>query len=202
MIPKFSYFMVNKPYGMLSQFSREGKWQALCDLNYNFDKDVYPIGRLDADSEGLLLLTNDKRLNALLLQPKQHVVKTYLLQVEGTANAQHINQLLTQVSFTVNNKQHITNAAMATIVDAPSYIMDRNEAPILPKRFPVTSWITLTITEGKNRQVRKMTAAVGLPTLRLIRIGLGNFNYVQFASNPVSTISLQDIKRNFNLIHL
>ncbi|MEQ1732150.1 MAG: pseudouridine synthase [Bacteroidia bacterium] len=198
---QLSYFMVNKPYGMLSQFTREGKWNALCDLNYTFAKDVYPVGRLDADSEGLLLLTNDTRLNALLLQPKQHIAKTYLAQVEGLATPQAIHTLCTSVTFTNNNAPHSARATHASIVTQPNYITERS-TPILAKRFPTTSWITLTIDEGKNRQVRKMTAAVGLPTLRLIRIELGTFTLQNFITNTVTPLTLVQVKSAFNLTQL
>ncbi len=197
-----SYYMVNKPYGMLSQFTREGRWNALCDLNYIFEKNVYPVGRLDADSEGLLLLTNDTRLNALLLQPKQHITKTYLAQVEGLATPETITQLRQGVSFSINGKQHATNALNAALTEQPNYIIERTEAPILTKRFPVTSWITLTIDEGKNRQVRKMTAAVGLPTLRLVRISLGNFELKDFTTQAITPLTLSQIKTAFNLTQL
>lgn len=195
------YFMINKPYGMLSQFTREGKWNALCDLNYTFEKDVYPVGRLDADSEGLLILTNDTRLNALLLHPKQHITKTYLVQLEGTATPQAIQTLCTGVTFTNNNKPHSACASHASIVTQPNYITERS-APILAKRFPATSWITLTIDEGKNRQVRKMTAAVGLPTLRLIRIELGTFTLQNCITNTVTPLTLAQVKSAFNLTQL
>ena len=197
-----SYYMINKPYGMLSQFTREGRWNALCDLDYTFEKNVYPVGRLDADSEGLLLLTNDTRINALLLQPKQHVTKTYLAQVEGLATPEAMAQLLQGVSFSANGKTHTANALQATLTEQPSYITAREAAPILLQRFAVTSWITLTIDEGKNRQVRKMTAATGLPTLRLLRTGLGNFKYPDFAAQLVTPLTLAQIKTAFNLTQL
>lgn len=202
MLANFSYYMVNKPYGMLSQFTREGKWNALCDLDYSFEKNVYPVGRLDADSEGLLLLTNDTRLNALLLQPKQHVTKTYLAQVEGLATATAITKLQQGVTFSANGKQHTTNALSVALIEAPNYITERIVAPILPKRFPTTSWITLTIDEGKNRQVRKMTAAAGLPTLRLLRIGVGKFELANFITQAVTPLTLAQLKTAFNLTQL
>nr|WP_321426948.1 pseudouridine synthase [uncultured Acetobacteroides sp.] len=164
------YFLAYKPYGMLSQFSREGDKHTLADLGFNFPKDAYPVGRLDHDSEGLLLITNDKSLNSRLLNPKHHYKKTYLVQVDREITDDAIEQLRKGVTINVNGEYRTRPA-----------IVNRVAEPDLPERVPPirfrinvpTSWIEITITEGKNRQIRKMTAAVEFPTLRLVRSAIG-----------------------------
>ena len=190
---KFAYFLVYKPYGMLSQFSREGDKPTLADLDFNFPKDAYPVGRLDHDSEGLLLITNDKSLNSRLLNPKHHYKKTYWVQVDREITDDAIEQLRKGVTINVNGEYRTRPA-----------IVNRITEPDLPERVPPirfrinvpTSWIEITITEGKNRQIRKMTAAVGFPTLRLVRMAIGPLvingmnpgNIKVFTEKEVSTL--------------
>lgn len=167
MNPGSDYFLIYKPFGMLSQFSREGDKPVLADLAYSFAKDVYPVGRLDADSEGLLLLTNDKSLNHRLLDPKFRHLRTYYVQVEGDVTDAAIQQLETGVTISVDGKAYPT---------LPARVMRLPEPGLPPRNPPIrfrasipTTWLAITLHEGKNRQVRKMTAAVGFPTLRLVR---------------------------------
>jgi len=129
---------------------------------------VYPLGRLDFDSEGLLLLTNDKSLNYRVLHPSFAHEREYWVQVEGAISQQALDQLGQGVSVSIDGKKHTTKKAQAFLFDAPPPVPERNPPIRFRKNIPV-SWISLTLTEGKNRQVRKMTAAVGFPTLRLIR---------------------------------
>lgn len=167
------YFLVFKPYGMLSQFTPDHPGQVtLADLDFVFPKNAYPVGRLDADSEGLLLLTEDAALNAKLLHPDSGFPKTYLAQVEGIPDEAALQALRSGVDIAVNGKKHRTRPAAARLLDA---------APDLPPRVPPIRfrksvpdcWLEITLTEGKNRQVRRMCAAVGFPVLRLVRVGLG-----------------------------
>lgn len=153
---------------MLSQFSREGNNKALADLNYNFPKDAYPVGRLDSDSEGLLLLTNDKVINHKLLDPKFKHNRTYIAQVEGTFSIEAKAKLEKGVSISVEGKNYNTLPCKIEIIHEPEQLPERNPPIRFRKNIP-TSWIKIMLHEGKNRQVRKMTAAVGFPTLRLIR---------------------------------
>ncbi len=153
---------------MMSQFSREGDKPTLADLPFPFPKDVYPVGRLDADSEGLLLLTNDSFLNNRLLNPKFKHQRTYFVQVEGQISTEAIQKLQTGVTISIDGKPHKTLPAKVQVFVNEPPLPERNP-PIRFRQSIPTSWISLTLHEGKNRQVRRMTAAVGFPTLRLVR---------------------------------
>jgi 23S rRNA pseudouridine2457 synthase len=156
----------NKPYGVLSQFTPEGRWRGLKD--FITLPGVYVAGRLDADSEGLLLLTDDGQLQARIADPRFKMEKTYLAQVEGIAD----DAALQALSNGIMLNDGMTLPARAQAVEAPAELWDR-DPPIRVRQSKPTSWIELTLREGRNRQVRRMTAAVGLPTLRLIRTRIG-----------------------------
>ena len=167
------HYLIYKPFGMLSQFSREGDKLTLADLPVAFDRDVYPVGRLDADSEGLLLLTNDKTINHRLLDPRYAHERTYYVQVDGMITDEAIAQLTDGVVITVDGKPYHTAPAIARrLPDEPD--LPPRHPPVRYRASIPTSWVALTLTEGKNRQVRKMTAAVGFPTLRLVRWAIGH----------------------------
>ena len=137
---------------------------------FPFPKDVYPIGRLDKDSEGLLIITNDKALTDRLLHPKHQHERTYFAQVEGIPNPEDLQKLSAGVTITVDGKKYQTKPCRAKLIE-PKDIADRTP-PIRVRKLIPTSWIELKLIEGKNRQVRKMTAAIGFPTLRLIRVAI------------------------------
>lgn len=167
----FRYYILYKPYMVLSQFSDPvGGKKTLGDV-YPFPKTVYPVGRLDEDSEGLLLLTDDPKANGKLLG--NEVEKEYWVQVEGIPTQEAIERLQKGVDLRINKKEFRTKPAKVRLLA---------EEPALPARVPPIrvrqsipdSWISIAIREGKNRQVRRMTAAVGLPTLRLVRVRFGN----------------------------
>lgn len=164
------YYLIYKPFGMLSQFSADGDKPTLAQL-FNFPNYVYPVGRLDSDSEGLLILTNDKELNYKLLNPKFEHRRTYLAQVEGLVTIESISMLCNGVSITVDGKIYYTMPAKASMLLNNPTLPERNPPIRYRKNIP-TSWIELVLSEGKNRQVRKMTAAVGFPTLRLVRTSI------------------------------
>jgi 23S rRNA pseudouridine2457 synthase len=181
------YFAINKPYGMLSQFTDANNRKTLSEL-FNFPKDVYPIGRLDMDSEGLLLLTNDKRLTDHLLNPRNKLEKEYYVQVEGIPTQSAIQQLID--GLVIEGKK--TLPAKAKLIEAPNF-PERNP-PIRERKNIPTSWISLTITEGRNRQVRKMTAAVGFPTLRLVRVRIKNILLDNLKPGEVRELSKNEVE--------
>jgi len=158
----------NKPYGVICQFSKHEKHPSLAE--YIDIKDVYAAGRLDHDSEGLLLLTDDGKLQNKISSPKNKMKKTYWVQVDKAITQQAIEQLKKGVTL----KDGLTKPAQAKIISEPENLWPRDPPVRYRKEIP-TSWLELTISEGRNRQVRRMTAAVGFPTLRLIRCRIGEW---------------------------
>ncbi|WP_299555029.1 pseudouridine synthase [uncultured Tateyamaria sp.] len=158
--------LFNKPYGVLSQFTDKGTQGSPRPTlsNYIDVPGVYAAGRLDRDSEGLMVLTSDGKLQAKIAHPKYKAPKTYLAQVEGTVTDGALQALRTGITL----KDGPTKPAKARAI-APPDVWDR-DPPIRVRRSVPDSWLALTIVEGRNRQVRRMTAHVGLPTLRLIRV--------------------------------
>lgn len=164
----FQYIVFYKPYRVLSQFTPEGDKETLADYLPGIAKDIYPVGRLDYDSEGLLLLTNDKQLKHQLTEPKFAHKRTYWVQVDGDITNDAIKKLEKGVTINVDGKLYNTQPAIAQKIEEEPPVPPRNPPIRFRASIPAT-WLALTLTEGKNRQVRKMTAAVGFPTLRLIR---------------------------------
>jgi 23S rRNA pseudouridine2457 synthase len=158
----------NKPYNVLCQFSGGEGRATLAD--YVKVPAVYPAGRLDLDSEGLLLLTDDGKLQARIADPKFKLPKTYLVQIEGDVSAAALEALSTGVLL----KDGMTAPATASRIDEPA--LWPRDPPVRFRKTVPDCWISLTITEGRNRQVRRMTAAVGHPTLRLVRWRIGGWD--------------------------
>ena len=164
--------LFNTPFGVLSQFTDKGTEGSPRATLSDFirEKDVYPAGRLDRDSEGLLLLTDDGKLQAKLSNPKFKEPKTYLVQVEGTPDDAALNALAQGIVL----KDGMTKPAEARRIEEPLWLWPRTPPIRVRKAIPDT-WIELTLREGRNRQVRRMTAHVGHPTLRLIRVRIGSY---------------------------
>ncbi len=180
------YYAIYKPFGMLSQFSREGVHATLADLDFEFPKDVYPVGRLDADSEGLLLLTNDNFFKTRLLDPKQRHYRTYHVQVEGQITPEACAELAAGVTISINGKKHCTLPARAELMDEPT--LPARNPPIRYRKSIPTSWLSLSLHEGKNRQVRRMTAAVGFPTLRLVRWSIDEWELGEMVPGEIKRV--------------
>lgn len=161
------YSAIYKPFNVLSQFTSQDGKQTLKDF-FDVPVDVYPVGRLDHDSEGLLILTNDKRLNQALLNPVHEHKREYWVQTDGRITNEAIQTLQQGVTISIDGKKHHTKKCRVSIFEEPPQVPERYPPVRFRKNIP-TSWIKIMLTEGKNRQVRKMTAAVGFPTLRLIR---------------------------------
>ncbi len=160
--------LFNKPYGVICQFSAHEKHPSLAE--YIDIKNVYAAGRLDHDSEGLLLLTDDGKLQNRIASPKNKMPKTYWVQLDNQVTEEAVSQLEKGVQL----KDGMTLPAKAKIIEQPEVLWPRTPPVRFRKNIP-TSWIELTIREGRNRQVRRMTAAVGFPTLRLIRCRIGDW---------------------------
>jgi len=157
----------NKPYGVLSQFTPEGRWHGLKDF-INIPG-IYVAGRLDADSEGLLLLTGDGQLQARISDPRFKMEKTYWVQLEGVPDEAALRALRDGVPL----NDGMTRPARAALMTPPA--LWSREPPVRVRQAIPTTWVELVIREGRNRQVRRMTAAVGFPTLRLVRAAIGPF---------------------------
>lgn len=169
----FRYFVIHKPYGVLSQFTPEAKYKTLKEL-FDFPKDVYPVGRLDTDSEGLLIITNDKKLNNLLLHPSYGHWRTYHAQVEGIISEPALQLIRKGVGISVESKPHHSKPAKVSALSNAEH--EPRIPPVRYRKSIPDSWVEISLTEGKNRQVRRMLAAVGFPVLRLIRIAIENLS--------------------------
>lgn len=188
----FSYFKIYKPYGMLSQFSKTNPNEiTLADMDYPFPKDVYPVGRLDKDSEGLLILTNDNRYKHQATDPKFKTEKTYWVQVDGAVDESILKR------FSSGNITIKLKSGPYKCLPAIARLLEDQEIDKIPERTPPvrfrknipTTWIEIKLTEGKNRQIRKMTAQIGFPTLRLIRVAVKDIKLSEFHIGEVAKVN-------------
>lgn len=193
---RLQYYILHKPYNVLSQFSDKEGRKTLKDV-VRLPKDVYPVGRLDMNSEGLILLTNDKRLTDALLNPKYSHTREYFAFIEGTPTTAGLELLRNGVEI----EGKMTLPASADILKRP---------PAVPERIPpprtydthTYCWLRLTITEGRNRQVRKMTAKIGHPTLRLIRWKIANLSLDGLAAGEYRELKEVELKKLFRLLSI
>lgn len=181
------HFIMHKPYGYICQFVCELKKKKLiCEL-YNFPEGTMAIGRLDEDSEGLLLLTTDGLMSERIRSKK--IEKEYYAQVDGIITDEAIAELRKGVEIGIRNVKYITNPCKATkIIPIPDF--PERSRRIRGDHHGPTSWVSITLTEGKFRQVRKMTAAVGFPTLRLVRVRIGDLHLYDLAIGAVKEVDL------------
>jgi 23S rRNA pseudouridine2457 synthase len=171
----YKYYKLYKPYGYLAQFTEDHEGQkTLAELMPEIPSDVYPLGRLDKDSEGLLLLTNNRSVTQSVLHPKNAHNRTYHVQVEGTIDPEQIPQLTQSIDFRAKKKSYTARFQSVHILDPFPY-KERNPPIRVRKSIPDTA-LSVSLTEGKNRQVRKMLAAFGYPVLRLIRYSIENLS--------------------------
>lgn len=183
----YHYYKLYKPFGVLSLFNDQSGRLTLKNL-FNFPEDVYPVGRLDKDSEGLLILTDDKSLTDQLLNPSYKHKREYFVQVEGIPKDDDIEKLKTGVVI----KGRKTLPAESELISNPA-LPPRNPPIRFRKNVP-DSWIKIVLTEGRNRQVRRMTAAIGFPTLRLVRVRIKNINLDDMIPGEVRELSEEEIE--------
>jgi len=188
-------FALNKPFGVLSQFSNEGARAGWGSLSLGLPKDAYAIGRLDADSEGLLLLSDEREMNGKLLNPQRPHGRTYWVQVEGTPTDEQLRRLGQPLDLRIQGKAFRTRPCEVLSIAVPDGIPPRNP-PIRTRNAIPTAWIQMVLHEGKNRQVRRMTASVGMPTLRLIRAAWGPLVLQDLGLAPGEVRMLTERERN------
>jgi 23S rRNA pseudouridine2457 synthase len=186
LITKHRHFIINKPWGMISQFVNPAKRKKklLGDL-HNFPTGTMAIGRLDVASEGLLLLTTDGKVSAEIRSHKYE--KEYYVQVDGVITQEAVEKLKAGVEIGFDGKKYVTKPGKSFLIDDPNFPL--RSMKIRDARHGPTSWVSIIITEGKFRQVRKMTAAVGFPTLRLIRVRIGEIKLGNLENNGVKEVT-------------
>lgn len=187
------YIIINKPFEVLTQFTDEAGRATLKD--YVPVPDIYPVGRLDYDSEGLVLLTDDKQLQHRLSDPKFKIEKTYLVQVDDVPS----DEALTRLRLGVQVKGTKTAPAKVKLLEQAPQIWERSKPIRFRKEIP-TSWMEVKISQGMNRQVRRMTAAVGYPTLRLIRPSIGPINLGELQPGEYRELSTEEVQELKSLI--
>lgn len=173
-MPKHRHFIIHKPYGYLSQFitnQKNNKHKLLGELSDDFPENTMAVGRLDVKSEGLLFLTTDGKVSDHITT-SGGVEKEYYAQLDGAITAKAIDELRTGVEIGFDGKKYITKPCKVHLIDSPNF--KARVKKIRDERHGPTSWISITLKEGKFRQVRKMTSGVGFPTLRLVRVRIGN----------------------------
>lgn len=191
-----NYFIIYKPYKVLTQFTGEDGNPGLGSV-FSLPRDVYPVGRLDLDSEGLLILTNDKQLNGQLLDPRHQHRRTYWVEVEGKPAEQDLDSLRAGVEINVKGPYQTLPCEVRIIPD-PS--MAERDPPVNVVKHPERTWLEIKLTEGKNRQVRKMTAKIGHPTLRLVRVAIEDLELMPLKPGEMTRISQKALYKKLKLL--
>ncbi|HRG31788.1 MAG TPA: pseudouridine synthase [Saprospiraceae bacterium] len=186
------YFAAYKPYGMISQFTPECEGDITLSSLFSFPSDVYPVGRLDKDSEGLLILTNDPKINSTILNPLNKCVKTYWVQVDGNADDDFIKKISQGVKIKLKDKFYNTLPCEVKVIQGDIKVPERNPPVRIRKQIP-TTWLEIKLKEGKNRQIRKMCSSLGHPVLRIIRIAVGNLNLGNLLPGETKPLSRPEI---------
>jgi 23S rRNA pseudouridine2457 synthase len=191
-VEEFEYFILYKPYNVLNQFSKEHIDHITLADFIKVDKDVYPIGRLDKDSEGLLILSNDTSLNSILLSPVHGHKRTYLVQLDGEVTEAAIQKISSGVQIKLDSGMYLTKPCEVKKLFKEPLLPERNPPIRYRKNIP-TSWASITISEGKNRQVRKMFASCGFPVLRLVRVQIEDLKIGKLLPGQSKKFSQKDI---------
>lgn len=184
----FQYYKLYKPFNVLCQFTPDQPGQVCLKDIVQVDKDIYPVGRLDKDSEGLLILSNDPNLNSWLLNPKSKKSKIYWAQLDGDITDKAIACLLEGIQIRIKGKEHFVKAKQSYQIDQPN-LPERNP-PIRYRANIPTSWCAIEIQEGKNRQIRRMFAKVGFPVLRLVRVQIDDIKLDQLTPGELKNLRI------------
>ena len=192
------YFILNKPYKVVSVFiSAHRKKTTLGEIGIAFPPGTQAIGRLDENTEGLLILSTDKSLVEKILHPNQKIKKIYWVQVQGEVSEESMNKLRDGILIRIERKDYLTQPCEVTKMDTPTQISPRIKHPVSDHIH--TNWLEITLTEGKFHQIRKMTAGIGHQTMRLIRVQIGNLKLEDLQTGHFREISEIELKKNLNL---
>lgn len=194
----FKYYIFYKPYDVLTQFSKDKPDQKTLSDFLKVGPDIYPVGRLDKDSEGLLILTNDPSLNSLLLQPRQEHKRTYVVQLDDDITAEALKKISEGVEIKLPTGTHKTLPCQVKKLSRPPGLPDRTPPVRFRAQIP-TSWASIELSEGKNRQVRRMFAAVGFPVLRLVRVQIEELKLGKIQPGQYAEINEEELYR---LVHI
>lgn len=189
-LPELRYFIINKPYNMVSQFISSHKVNLLSDLPFKFPAGSHAVGRLDINSEGLLIVTTDKKVTRLLFEAEVKHTRTYLVQVDNVVSEETLHKLKMGVTIKIKGGvDYVTNQCVAQLAEKPK---DLFEGGYKSSPYKTYSWLLITLTEGKFRQVRKMVAAVNHPCRRLIRVSIENLTLGNLQPGCIAEISKKD----------
>lgn len=193
-----SYYIFYKPYDVLNQFTKERPEHVTLGDYLRVEKDVYPVGRLDKDSEGMLILTNDKQLNEKLLSPVYKHSRTYFVQVDDDITLKAVERVAEGVEIKLDSGPYFTKPCKARKLPKAPVLPERNPPIRFRKEIP-TSWVKIELGEGKNRQIRKMFAAVGFPVLRLVRVQIEDIKLGDMMPGQYKSLSKEEI---YKLLHI